>query len=271
MRRRTYDNGYWGNIGQFGDGFDGKGGGWNKEGFGHVQASGVEGYSITVGLADGSKKAFSSATIAGFDKQATKALAMVDKKLAELKKTEVPSNGDPIESKVWTLPIETVKAMPVGEFNKAYAALEEENYHTENVVLMAKRRGTADDVAEAESLLKDQEAAGELTPELRDRRDSLMDKIASHSGGLPEKEASPEPTEPAEPEKEADVANALQILNDIINGKYGKDTKAIDKALDEAAAALEEKGLMEKYDALLNQAADALTVILKEKAKGVLV
>ena len=63
---------------------------------------------------------------------------------------------------------------------------------------------------------------------------------------------------------------AVAILDDIIAGKYGAATKAIDKALDDAAAILEKLGMMEKYDVLLNQAADAFTVILKEKARRVM-
>jgi len=76
--------------------------------------------------------------------------------------------------------------------------------------------------------------------------------------------ASPEP--PTEPVAEP---GAVTILQDIIAGKYGTDTKAIDKALDDAAAELESLGLLEKYDELLNEAADTLTAILREKARGV--
>ncbi len=62
---------------------------WDKEGFGYAQASGVDGYGITVGLADGSKKTFSSATLAGFDKQASNALAWIDKNLKGVATPEI--------------------------------------------------------------------------------------------------------------------------------------------------------------------------------------
>jgi len=91
-----------------------------------------------------------------------------------------------------------------------------------------------------------------------------MDKAEALKAKYLEEIAKNEPPEPST----APEQPAIDILNGIVAGKYGKDTKAIDKALDDAAGQLEKLGLMEKYDALLNESADALTVILKEKAKG---
>lgn len=62
-----------------------------------------------------------------------------------------------------------------------------------------------------------------------------------------------------------ELASVLAILDDIIGGKY-TDYQEIDRKLDEAAAELERAGLMEKYDALLNEAADYLTEILRKEA-----
>lgn len=70
-----------------------------------------------------------------------------------------------------------------------------------------------------------------------------------------------------DPEKAEEKA-ALNTLSDIVGGKYGMDRKAIDAAIDDVATVLERLGLMEQYDAELNAAADELTRVLKEAAKG---
>jgi len=89
----------------------------------------------------------------------------------------------------------------------------------------------------------------------------------------PDKAPEPETTNPdaagdTNPDRAEENA-AVTILNDIIAGKYGMDRKKIDALLDEAAATLERLGMMELYDDRLNQAADELTRVLKEAAKGV--
>lgn len=54
---------------------------------------------------------------------------------------------------------------------------EDENYHSENVILLAKHFGTAAELKEAKAILKEHEEAGSLTSALRKRRDSLYDKL----------------------------------------------------------------------------------------------
>ena len=54
---------------------------------------------------------------------------------------------------------------------------EDENYHSENVVLLAKHFGTAAELKEAKAILKEHDEAGSLTSALRKRRDSLYDKL----------------------------------------------------------------------------------------------
>jgi hypothetical protein len=59
---------------------------------------------------------------------------------------------------------------------------------------------------------------------------------------------------------------AVTVLNDILAGKYDGDSTKLGEALDQAASDLEKDGKAEQYDALLNQAADYLTEILKKEA-----
>ena len=61
-------------------------------------------------------------------------------------------------------------------------------------------------------------------------------------------------------------AAAEAILQDIIAGKYDTTPDRIDSLLDEAAASIEQAGLMERYDDLLNAAADHYTEVLEKEA-----
>lgn len=53
---------------------------------------------------------------------------------------------------------------------------------------------------------------------------------------------------------------------DIIAGKYDTTPDRIDSLLDEAAASIEQAGLMERYDDLLNAAADHYTEVLEKES-----
>lgn len=81
----------------------------------------------------------------------------------------------------------------------------------------------------------------------------------------PEPQPEPTPVEPATPAEPA----AVGILKAIVAGEYDNDAKALDAALDGAAAELEAAGLMEQYDVLLNQCADKAAALAIEAAKGV--
>ena len=61
-------------------------------------------------------------------------------------------------------------------------------------------------------------------------------------------------------------AAAEAILQDIIAGKYDTTPDRIDSLLDEAAASIEQAGLMERYDDLLNAAADHYTEVLEKES-----
>ena len=103
-------------------------------------------------------------------------------------------------------------------------------------------------------------------------------KLAEVKNRLEEQKAAAEEqnTPEQDQQKQATGSNAetadptaVSILNDIVAGKYGNDTNAIGQALDDAAAELESAGLLAEYDQKLNEAADYLTTVLKEKAMGV--
>lgn len=72
----------------------------------------------------------------------------------------------------------------------------------------------------------------------------------------------PEPTPPAEPA-------AVGVLRAIVAGDYDRNPQALDEALDGAAAELEAAGLMDAWDALLNEAADKAAAVAIEAAKKV--
>ena len=106
--------------------------------------------------------------------------------------------------------------------------------------------------AEEAGKLWEMKGRGELSQEDWDKY--VEDLKASNKIAAPE--PAPEPTEPA----------AVTVLNDILAGKYDGDSTKLGEALDQVAADLEKDGKAEQYDALLNQAADYLTEILKKEA-----
>ncbi|WP_028325828.1 hypothetical protein [Desulfatirhabdium butyrativorans] len=88
----------------------------------------------------------------------------------------------------------------------------------------------------------------------------LKDLIAVERTARAKKAIStPETTNQAETE-------AVSTLNGLLSGKYDSDTLLFGNMLDDAAGKLEQAGVMDKYDGLLNQAADYLTGLLKKKA-----
>lgn len=71
------------------------------------------------------------------------------------------------------------------------------------------------------------------------------------------------------PEKDSSGTESpgfVRTLHDILAGKYDSDTARIGSLLDAAAEDAEKAGAMEEHDALFNQAADHLTVLLKKRA-----
>lgn len=105
------------------------------------------------------------------------------------------------------------------------------------------------------------EVLGRIEQSLSD--DGLSDKygeLLQEAKAYYEKALEPKPTSEPEPND----PSAVQSLNNIINGDLDDDPDALDKALDMAAEELEEAGLMDQYDELLNEAADHYTVVLEQ-------
>jgi hypothetical protein len=81
----------------------------------------------------------------------------------------------------------------------------------------------------------------------------------------PEPEVTP-PPEPQPQEPTPTEPPSIAVLNDILAGKYDTDTTKAGDLIDQAIDELEAAGLLEQYDALLNQAADHLSGLLRKKA-----
>jgi len=65
------------------------------------------------------------------------------------------------------------------DFFKKYEENEDENMHTENVVLLAENYGTESDIRDAKTILAKHESIGHLPTSLRLERDALHDKLWS--------------------------------------------------------------------------------------------
>jgi hypothetical protein len=63
------------------------------------------------------------------------------------------------------------------DFFKKYEENEDENMHTENVVLLAENYGTESDIRDAKTILAKHESIGHLPTTLRQERDDLHDKL----------------------------------------------------------------------------------------------
>lgn len=223
---------------------------WNREDFGSVR---VDGYAITVEHIDEDRKTFSSATLAGLDRQISNALAWIDKKIASMKKGEA--------SRVAAKPDLT-------DYQKEREGRDKEIDESNRLLAVGNAAVPGIRLQEAEEAGKlwEMKERGELTQKEWDTYVADLkasNKIAAGTGGDPiesviDEELTPIPDPPEE-------SPAVTILNDILAGKFGTSQEISDK-LDEAAAELEAAGLLELYDSLLNNAADYLTEILRKEA-----
>jgi Defence against restriction A N-terminal len=79
-------------------------------------------------------------------------------------------------------------------------------------------------------------------------------------------EPEPEPVEPnPEPAEEDTEPDIVGQLRDVVAGSF-TDPDAVDSLLDQAAEELEEKGLIDQYEDLLNEVADYLTMMFEKEA-----
>lgn len=81
------------------------------------------------------------------------------------------------QAELWKLSVKVVKGWTDEEYQAAYDALEDWNFHPEALVLMAKRLGNSGDVKEAMSILTGQRDAGSATSSIMTRRVSLGRKL----------------------------------------------------------------------------------------------
>lgn len=89
--------------------------------------------------------------------------------------------------KVWERTPEEIKIMTAEEFQAAFDTLENENYHTENVILLAKRYGNQTDLDQAERILADYHAAGCLSFELSQERYALQCSLEGKPSPKPDR------------------------------------------------------------------------------------
>jgi hypothetical protein len=114
----------------------------------------------------------------------------------------VPAVKSKKSGPVWKRSMEEVKAMEEKQYQKAYNALVDKNYHSQSVILVAKRKGTPQDVAEAENILAEHIAAGELTKDLQTRRYALESRLEgwdvqpTEDPDAVDTEVTPEPVAP---------------------------------------------------------------------------
>lgn len=197
------------------------------------------GYGVVVGTDTDAPKLVPSKTLAGLDKQIAKALAWIDKKLADMKKAEADAQS---------------KAITEREQQQAArnAEVQEETRLREvgKTAVPGVRMGDQREAGFMYELLQ----KGEVSQAEWDTY--VEDLYASNKATKPE--PAPDDTNP-------EVTAALVILNDIIGGKY-TDSTEISGKLDEAANTLEALNLMETYDKELNNAADYLTEVMAKEA-----
>ncbi len=83
------------------------------------------------------------------------------------------------DNNVWNASVEQVQALSNDDYEKLIDALENANYHNYYNAVKALRKGDKALANEFNTLQKKQENAGHLTPELRDKRAELVDKLES--------------------------------------------------------------------------------------------
>ena len=179
------------------------------------------------------EKVFTSATIVGLDKQSANALAWIDKKLAAIKDDEAQ--------------------------RKAIAERETQQQAEEARIIEERRLVDLGTTAVPGVRLADAKEAG-TTYEMFQKGEVTQAQWDAYMESLYSSNKATRPTAAT-----TDEPAAVTILNDILAGSYSTSQEISDK-LDEVAAALEAAGLMDQYDAKLNQAADYLTEALKREA-----
>lgn len=83
----------------------------------------------------------------------------------------------PVADLSYELGKDGVTAMDEDQFKAEIAKLEEDNLRSQALVLLAKRKGTDDQISRAEAILTEHDNAGSATPELIERREALRAEL----------------------------------------------------------------------------------------------
>jgi hypothetical protein len=110
------------------------------------------------------------------------------------------------------------------DFFKKYEENEDENMHTENVVLLAENYGTESDIRDAKTILAKHESIGHLPSSLRQERDVLHDKL--YAKYVQSREDGGMVAEGGVTEKEVVDSNAQMVLSNVKEVKHHADELA---------------------------------------------
>lgn len=107
------------------------------------------------------------------------------------------------------------------DFFKKYEENEDENMHSENVVLLAENYGTESDIRDAKTILAKHESIGHLPTSLRQERDALHDKL--YAKYVQSREDGGMMAEGGVTEKEVVDSNAQMVLSNVKEVKHHAD------------------------------------------------
>jgi hypothetical protein len=106
--------------------------------------------------------------------------------IRELEESDAPTATTPHDDDAWLLPTAEIGALADTDYAAILARLQADNRHAEALALRAGRIGTEAQHQEALAIMRDRDAAGYLTPELKARTDALL---ASFGDGKAQAEA----------------------------------------------------------------------------------
>ena len=214
-----------------------------------VESGQNSGYMVTTWVESNDKEDattfFKCKTVDGIEYQTELALDWIDKKIASFKGGKGGKDDKPLQLSTFDL----------GEISKYVASAKKSMppakiRDTASGELSIAQFGRSNGADEWTSLYKE-ETARQLLVAADEKEAELA---ADNQGDITDPEPGPKGNAPG-----------IDTLNAILAGEYA-GSQAISDALDQAASDLEAAGLMDKYDGLLNEAADYLTTVLKKEA-----
>lgn len=124
---------------------------------------------------------------------------------------------------VWTKSVAYIQGLTDDNFNRMSDALEQANYHSENVLFRAKRTSNQDLIARAAAVVRTHFEVGHLNAELSAERQAVSEEIEAILNRVaPEPETTEEPADTV-PSKTVAIRDALDVLkNDVFKGQTDK-------------------------------------------------